>query len=182
MVLPNYMNRLDDGEALLLGVIMLLLQRGADPFLKRRCPEHPSDLEHSEECAPACSLTGCSIGIRSRYLRVRQHFGELWQLYRIAELASSPKQPPTNTCSLELGLPCLESIVYPYSLEIKILLPSALLQRLRRKGLTIPYIAVDTFATLRVFALRVVPTLPEMAGCVTQQSRVSKHPQEPVLT
>jgi hypothetical protein len=75
MDLPGYVNRRPDGEELLLSVIMLLLQRGADPFLKRRCREHPSNPERSEECTPACGLTACSMGIRSQYSRVQQHFG-----------------------------------------------------------------------------------------------------------
>lgn len=80
--LPGYISRLPDEEELLLGVIMLLLQRGADPFLKRRCREHPSNPERSEECTPACNLTACSMGIRSRYPRVRQHFSELGPVLR----------------------------------------------------------------------------------------------------
>lgn len=80
--LPCYISRLPNGELLLLEVIMLLLQCGANPFLKRRCQEHPSNPERSEECTPACSLTACSMGIRSRYPLVRQHFGELGAVVR----------------------------------------------------------------------------------------------------
>jgi hypothetical protein len=53
--LHNYINGLDNGEELLLGVIMLLLQRGADPFLRRRCWEHQSYLEQPEDCTPGCN-------------------------------------------------------------------------------------------------------------------------------
>lgn len=64
-------------ERLLMEVIMLLLQYGADPFMERLCSHDPSQRVRPLECRLACSLTACRIGSTSPYPRVRQLFRDL---------------------------------------------------------------------------------------------------------
>ncbi|KAK4153499.1 ankyrin repeat-containing domain protein [Chaetomidium leptoderma] len=72
--LRDWVDGMRHGQQIFMDTILMLLQYGADPFIKRRCGSHSGD-SGSEDCR--CSLSASSMGIRSPYERVRLHFKDL---------------------------------------------------------------------------------------------------------
>jgi hypothetical protein len=85
--LRRYISCMEDGEDLYMQVILLLLQYGADPFVKRICSHLTTVQIDGAECRNGCNLEACSIGVLSPYPRVRQHFKALQHRQKCKKLA-----------------------------------------------------------------------------------------------
>jgi hypothetical protein len=85
--LRRYIDSTPDGEELFLQIILLLLQYGADPFVKRICSHFTTVQVDGAECRDGCNLVACSIGVLSPYPRVKQHFNALQHRQKCEKLA-----------------------------------------------------------------------------------------------